>query len=280
MTAALTLIDTEDQSAKPRLSFMQVTPEMADRWLKRNTKNRLVRDATVARYARDMAAGKWHIDGSPIKFGPDGSLLDGQHRLTAVIKSNTTILTAVATGIDPAAQSVMDTGRARTSADMLSIDGEKNAVALAAAARLGLQAENDDFNHNKSEYSHAEVAAYIAANPDLRYAVEFVLPLTRKADCPPAVAAYAFMRMARIDAFEAGNFWVSAAGKVGLSEGDPVIAMTNRFAEARRGRERLGRAAYLSVVFRAWNYRRVGKSLHLIKINSPRGGMIPIPDPK
>lgn len=280
MTALPTLIDDAHEDAqKPRLSFMQVTPELAERWLKRNLKNRNVRPQTVARYARDMKAGKWHLDGTPIKFSADRVLLDGQHRLAAIIESGATITTAVVVGIDPTAQAVMDTGRARTAADMLAINGEKNTTTLAAAARFGLEVERNDFNHN-SEYSHEEVAAYVEANKDLRYAVEFTHNLARKTDCPPAVAAYAFMIQARIDAFAAANFWVAASGKVGLASGDPVIAMTNRFAEARRNRERMPRPAYLSAIYRAWNYRRAGRRLHLLKISSPNGGMVPIPEPK
>lgn len=97
MSAALTLLDA-DEPIKPRLSFMQVTPEIAKRWLTRNPRNRVARPATVARYARDMAAGKWHLDGSPIRFDATGTLLDGQHRLAAIIESEATIITAVNQG--------------------------------------------------------------------------------------------------------------------------------------------------------------------------------------
>lgn len=279
MTALPSLLDGHEPDPKPRLSFMQVTPELAERWLTRNLKNRNIRPQTVARYARDMKAGKWHLDGSPIRFSADRALLDGQHRLAAIIEAGVTITTAVAVGIDPAAQAVMDTGRARTAADMLAIDGETNATTLAAAARFGIEVERGEIDL-KGEVSHEEVAAFVAANPSLRHAVEFTKNLARKTDCPPSIVAYAFMVMSRIDPFAAGNFWVSASEKVGLKTGDPVLAMTNRFAEARRNRARLSRAAYLSVIFRAWNYRRAGKSLHVVKISSPAGGMIPIPEPR
>ena len=279
MSAALTLLDSSDEPSKPRLSFMHVTPEIAARWLKRNTRNRTVRPQTVGRYARDMRAGKWHLDGSPIKFGPDGALLDGQHRLAAVVESGVTILTAVAAGIDPAAQAVMDTGRGRTAADALSLGGEDNATQLAAAARLGVLADRNDLSDN-GEVSHEEIASYVADNPDLRYAVTYAKGLARKADCPPAVVAYSFMVLARLDAFEATRFWMAAADKVGLEPGDPVIAMTNRFAEARRSRERLPRAVYLSAIYRTWNHRRAGKTLRQLKVGSALGGFIPAPEPK
>lgn len=266
-----------EATAAPTISITSISPADAKEMLKFNTKNRVPRIQTVARYARDMAAGKWHLDGTPIKFSADGTLLDGQHRLAAIIESGATITTAIAIGINPTAQAVMDTGRARTAADMLAIDGEKNSTTLAAAARFGLQVERDEFS---GEYSHEEIATYVAANPGLKYAVEFTKNLARKTDCPPAIVAYSFMVLSRIDSFAAANFWVSASEKVGLTAGDPVIALTNRFAEARRNREKLPRAAYLSAIYRAWNYRRAGKSMSVVRIASSSGTLIPIPEPK
>lgn len=275
--SALTLAPELD--AKPRLSFMQITPAMAERWLARNHNNRRPRPSTIARYARDMAAGNWRLDASPIKFAADGTLLDGQHRLFAICQSGATVTTAVATGLDPATQSVMDTGKARTAADALGIAGEKNGSAIAAAARFGLQVENDDFSANV-DWSHEEIAEYIEDNPDLRHSIDVVLPLARRTDCPPAVVIYSHMILNRLDPFEAAQFWIDAADKIGLKAGDPVLAMTARFAEARRSREKLTRAEYLSVVYRAWNCRRAGKQLRVVRINSPKGGSVAIPEPK
>lgn len=267
------------EADKPTVSKILVTPEMAQRWLDRNTRNRRVRPATVKKYARDMAAGRWHLTGEGIKFAPDGSLLDGQHRLMAIVQSGATVLLDVHRGIDPDAQRYMDTGRARTASDALTMKGERHTATLAAASRLALGFAADLPDPGKYDATHGEVEALIEQHPELRQAAEVACSLARRTDVPPAVVAYSYWRMSQVaGAQAAADFWVAAADKVGLSAGDPVIALTNRFAEARRGRERLTKQAMLSLIFRAWNARRAHKSLRILRVNSSSGGVVPVPE--
>lgn len=267
-------------SAKPTASFVAVTPELAERWLKLNSRNRKIRKTDVDRYKRDMRGGKWHLDGSPIRFSPDGYLLDGQHRLTAIAETGVTIPMLVVRGVDSEAQSVMDTGRRRSAADALDIAGHAHYSTLAAAARLLLEVDNGWLDMGgRYEVSHSEILATIEANPDLESAVAFIRPLTRKSEVPPVMAAYTYMIMRRISAQDAAEFWVAMSEKVGLKAGDPVLALSNRFAEARRSRERLKRSIQLSLIYRAWNARRHGKTMTFIRVNSPKGGLVAIPKP-
>lgn len=263
----------------PKVSVVAVSPETAQRWLDRNDNNRRIRPATVAQYARDMANGRWQITGESVKFNEDGVLLDGQHRLAAIVKAGVTVQLVVMRGIPDAAQRVMDTGRARTASDALTMKGERHSSTLAASARLALGVIADEPDPGKYAPTHAEVEQFVTDNPDLRTAAEFASQVARRTDCPPAVVAYTFWAIARAsDAQRAADFWVAAADKVGLRAGDPVIALTNRFAEARRNRERLTKRIYLSLIFRAWNARRGGKTMRFIRVNSPAGGLVPIPE--
>lgn len=263
----------------PTAEVVRVTPDLAREWLDRNTKNRNIRKATVARYARDMASGDWHMTGEPIKFSASGVLLDGQHRLTAVATAGVPVDLLVVRNLNDVAQAVMDTGDKRTASDALSLLGESHTALLAAAARLGISIERGRMD-GRMEVTHSEVVDYVADNPDLRDAVAFVQPLARRTDCLPAVMAHTTLILGRIDRQAVAQFWLDAAEKVGLAYGDPVIALTNRFAEARRNRERLSHAAYLSAIYRAWNARRAGSQLRVIKINSSAGGLVPVPEPR
>ena len=72
-----------------------VTTEVAKKWLDRHTalleattrNQRNIRPRVVERYAQDMRAGKWLYGPMPIVIGPDGWIIDGQHRLAAVVSS-------------------------------------------------------------------------------------------------------------------------------------------------------------------------------------------------
>lgn len=265
--------------AKPTAGFVTVTPETASNWLALNTKNRRLRRADLDRYKRDMLAGNWHLAGDPIRFGSNGALLDGQHRLTAIVQTGVTIPLLVVRGVRPEAQKVMDTGRRRTASDALDIADKAHTSILAAAALLKISFDLDKLD-GRHEASHEEIIACVEAHPGLEVAAEFASQVARRTDCPPSVVAFTFYELGRIDAQAAADFWTAAADKVGLTSGDPVIALTNRFAESRRNRERLTKRMYISAIFRAWNYRRAGKPLRLVKISSPAGGLIPIPEPK
>src|SRR3990172_8052075 len=82
--------------------LIDVTPNPPREWLRTNTHNRKLRDRAVADYARDMTAGHWTLNGEAIKFATDGTVLDGQHRLRAVIDSDVTVQMLVVVGLDPA----------------------------------------------------------------------------------------------------------------------------------------------------------------------------------
>src|SRR5664279_4273925 len=68
-----------------------ITPSLAATYLEANIKNRKVKEKAVQRYAADMVAGEWMLTGEAIKFSDEGSLLDGQNRLRAIVMSRTPI---------------------------------------------------------------------------------------------------------------------------------------------------------------------------------------------
>lgn len=95
------------------MSFELITPQVAEEYLKRNVNNyRRIEKSRVDSYAMDMAAGKWEKNGEPIIFGKNGELQDGQHRLKAVIKSNTPVWIYVVRNADNTR--TYDVGTSRT----------------------------------------------------------------------------------------------------------------------------------------------------------------------
>lgn len=95
-------------------------------------KQRLLRSPEVQKWAEEMAAGRWELLNDAIGFDSEGRLMNGQHRLHAVIKTQTTQPFIVMRGTTPAAFAAMDTGRKRTLKDWLAAAGEKNYNTLAS----------------------------------------------------------------------------------------------------------------------------------------------------
>jgi hypothetical protein len=88
---------------------------------KNNINVRKISKPLVANYARQMMAGNWHFSWDCIAFDKDGNLLNGQHRLTACVRSNIPIKTFV---IYDAVDITGDTGRKRSAIEELRGRGE------------------------------------------------------------------------------------------------------------------------------------------------------------
>jgi hypothetical protein len=124
--------------------WVEITPAMATAFLGRNTHNRNLRSTTVAAYARDMKAGAWTRHHQGIAFDVTGTLMDGQHRLAALVEAQVTLPMLVTTGLPvqgaggQTTQDTVDRGAGRSVADALALSHDmKNAnVTVSAAVSL------------------------------------------------------------------------------------------------------------------------------------------------
>lgn len=71
--------------------LMDVTPEMASRWLKLNLNNRTVNHNNVDAIAKDILSNDWDTTHQGIAIAADGTIIDGQHRLLAIVKANKSV---------------------------------------------------------------------------------------------------------------------------------------------------------------------------------------------
>lgn len=114
---------------------VEITPALAEDMLKGNINNRTMRQYVVEAYARDMVNGNWTYTGDAIRLDKDGNVLDGQHRLAAVVLANKAFYTKVIKGLPAEARKAIDTGIPRNAADVFRMDGSKYARDRAAVLR-------------------------------------------------------------------------------------------------------------------------------------------------
>jgi hypothetical protein len=129
-------------TATPLIEWEEIGPDLAAEYLKRNVSNRVVRKGTVAAYARDMRLGHWIPTHQGIAFNDRDELIDGQHRLHAIIDSGATVRMLVTHGI-PAEMGEMrtmdavDRGAVRSVADQLQLQhGYRNAAQVAGCGSV------------------------------------------------------------------------------------------------------------------------------------------------
>lgn len=284
MTTAPTPANLAALRPHPVATIVDVTPDVAQRWLDANTHNRNIRPRVVDGYARDMAAGQWVMTGEAIKFASDGTLLDGQHRLLAVARAGVTVRMLVVNGLSAHAQDVMDSGAKRQAADALRLSGHSYSTALAATARLAMYLGSGGVTKktrggSSGMFTNPEVLGFVADNPDLAASVEEATSYAKKIDAHVSVMAYVWWRCAKVSRAATEEFFHTLAEHETRGKGDPRAALIKRLATSRRNSERLSQTAQASLFLRAWNAWRKGHEMGRLPIES-RSGVVQIPNPR
>lgn len=124
-----------------KIELVDMTPAHAAKLLEGNSKNRNISPRRVDALAAQIERGEWLLDGSPVRVAESGRLLDGQHRLQAIVQSGITVRMYLASGVEERAQLVIDTGKPRTFSDYLRLRGETAVAASASVTRLLLNYE-------------------------------------------------------------------------------------------------------------------------------------------
>lgn len=122
-----------------RYVTMDISPELAARILESNYDgNRNVNARFVNTLAKDMESGRFvSQNGQTITITDGGTLLDGQHRLSAIVQSGVTLPFLVCIIPDDKAESAfrtMDSGVARKAAQFVNVPQANKVVALARVA--------------------------------------------------------------------------------------------------------------------------------------------------
>lgn len=103
-----------------------ITPAKALEYLSTSLGNRVLSKVYIRSYADTMRRGRWVLNGVPIIFDNEGHLVDGHHRLQAVVQANIPVRFDVRRGVSPDAFTTYDNGRHRTLGQLLSMQGVKN----------------------------------------------------------------------------------------------------------------------------------------------------------
>lgn len=144
-----------------KIELKTITPDDARKYLETNTDNRSVRPGHVKALARAMKNGEWKLLHQPIAFDEKGVLLDGQHRLLAVLQSGVTIETLVAWEAERASFDCIDIGAKRSLGDITGLSPDRAAILRWVTALV-----HDDYTAMSPQACEA-VWPYIRSSVDL-----------------------------------------------------------------------------------------------------------------
>lgn len=275
-----TAAGASDPTNGVRARMVTLTPKLAAQLLQKNTHNRSVSHPRVRQYAADMRKGQWAFNGEAIKVSADGQVLDGQHRLLAVIDADRAIETVLITGLPNAAQETMDQGRARTLADVLKLRGEQSYTALAAATRMVCLYERDEVPFKAAFVDAPTVHGCLHTlehNPGLRDSVKLAEQLSRSALLPVSSVAGLHYLFASVDETDAGDFMTKLLRGENLDRHSPVYILRDRLLVDLREKLLTPRIK-LAFTIRTWNAYEQGEQIHRLMWNP--GGANPDKFPK
>ncbi|HTA34343.1 MAG TPA: hypothetical protein VK721_13060 [Solirubrobacteraceae bacterium] len=266
--------------AKPECRVVDLTPEMAQTMLGENIRNRPIRHAYVKRLAEAMTRGEWTMNGEPIQVADDGTLLNGQHRLSAVVKSGTTIPILIVSGLPAEALRTVDTGTRRTLSDVLALRGESDTTNLAAA--LGLLhryrrgSRMDQAGHTAP--TAQEALSLLDHEPSLRDALRTARRLHRRNHMRQSVMAVLSYLFDEADPGEGTRFFEVLCISDDRPQ-SPIRALQSVLASQRADRTyRLPAYSLCAMTIKAFNAWRDDTPIALLSFKP--GGKAPEPFPR
>lgn len=244
-----------------KTELMVITPEIAKDMLSRNISNRPLRKLHVDYLVREIESGRWKVNGDSVRFCHDGTLIDGQHRLHAVLKSGVPVKTLVAYGVDKEAFATIDNGMLRTSADSLALVGQKNCTRLAAALAL-----IDDYKCGRAgswvKHGAAEAVALLQKYPNVAHSL---LVRLNKPVMPLRVIDASFYLFNEVDSALAHQFVECAIEGKNIDESSPWWSLRRRALQNQSATAKLPAMHLFAFSIKAWNGARLGKSAVILK---------------
>jgi hypothetical protein len=243
--------------------LVTITPEMAQKILnEKNTLNRPLSDKHVAKLVDEIREGRWRVNGDTIRMGKT-RLLDGQHRLWAIVLSGIPVQTFLVEGLDDDVfQTIDGLHRRRTAADTLSLRGERNASRLAAALVVV-----DKYMTGRSDrtvdYTPGEVAELLDEYPGIRDSIQTQCKASGL--LPGSLYDACHYLFSQKDPTLADEFVDKVSRGVGLEEGSPWYTLRNRLLQNSMSKAKLTRPYMFALTIKAWNCARGGKKMKQLR---------------
>lgn len=247
---------------KTRTDMIHLTPEIAKDWLDRfNGSNRAIQKSHVNAIARDIRAGGWMMNAQPIAFNGDpfageALLLNGQHRLHAVVAAGMPIEIMVATGVEKEAFATYDV-HARHSHGKYVTKGDERV--LAAAAKIQWRVDNGKSAFESVTPSATEIHKTIMAHEELLSAFRFSRKKEMQEIGSAGILTFFIAKVTREDDQLSSIFLEQLMHGDNLGEGNPIIRTRTKLI-GKRGN--LSRKDVLHILLQSWDEYRAHVDAH------------------
>jgi hypothetical protein len=242
-----------------------ITPKTAARLLQMNAGNRRLRKRHVDELAESMSRGEWKLNGDAIRLGDD-KLIDGQHRLSACVKSGVPFESIIVRGVQDDVFDTIDKGMKRQVADSLYVRGEVNTPMLAGAI-VAILNIRDGFPGEPKRRTDIEVEKWLAENPNVRESIRYccsskIRPL--KLISPSPLSALHFLFSEKDP--ELANMFFDHLGHGGIfPEKSPPNILRERLIQNATGVSKARIKTVMAWCVKAWNCVRKDKPMAILR---------------
>jgi len=262
--------------------IVTVTPAVAEIWLGHNADNRPLRQAQVDALTGAIQRGEWKLDGSPIRFDTNGNLVDGQHRLWAIIEADTPVEVAVVVGLEPDTRLTVDSALAkRSTSDTLRMGGHPQATQLASTINHFWKWQIAEAIRTSRLPSIQQALAVLAEHPGLENSLKDVGAIRKRFRLASGMIAATHYVFATIDADDANTFFEALKEGTNLAPGDPILVLRN-YLETQLvvgASSRANKLTHQALIIKAWNAWRDGETITVLtwKSGGMRAEAFPVP---
>lgn len=253
--------------------MVKVCPVMAQEWLDKNLaaqnegeiRNRKKRNNVEDKYYKEMMRGKWNeLNGETIKFDADGVLIDGQHRLSAQIRTGKTMWWFVAYNCCRDAFKTIDNGSNRKAPDMLSIHGEENCNTLAAALTLVAKYKDGTMvKGGKYAVNNQDIYDLIQRESGIIESVSLALENRGpKGFLPNSIVAFVhYMASMNGGAEKANQFVLGLCNQESVAGDQPIKMLRKKLVENLVASKKASRIVVVAWCVKTWNCFYTGKTI-------------------
>lgn len=206
---------------------------MAAQFLNHNNLNRPLNDQHVKRIAGQIISGKWKFNGDTIKFSTKRNVLDGQHRLWAVMEAKVPVETLIVDGIDEDAFATIDTLRKpRSGADVLALKGASRHRQYTSAALQWLlrwqRGYLETYRSPSNRIENSDIEMMYENNKGIERAIERVIKLRGLAN--PSLVGFFYYILANRSPELAERMVFTLENPAGVAMNDPFFRLRMYFA--------------------------------------------------
>jgi hypothetical protein len=243
-----------------------VTPEFAKSILEMNYENnRHIDPFRVLKYVDEMKKGMWEDNGETIKIDEKDRLIDGQHRLRAVVESGVPIAATLVWGLPTKVFRTIDRGKSRSISDCLKFEHEANVQCLAAVLSLlwrWLNRAGGVPTVRRVGLTPVRAREILDRYPEIRESVQMAYQKRHALAgiCTSSVAAFAHHLFRKTDNARANQFIAHLVTGASLEEQHPLLVAREQMRRMKARQVSYADYEYLGILILAWNAFKRGRT--------------------